>query len=72
MRQISKGILLNNELVYAMPRHTWTGNGTGNGMGERNGGNRLGNIKVIQYIKEQSIACQSIALDISFHQMASQ
>ena len=37
------------------------GNGTGSGNG-----------KVIQYIKELRIALQSISIDISFHQVASQ
>ena len=35
-----------------------------------NGGNRSGNRKVIQCIQEQSIAWQSTARDISFHQVA--
>ena len=44
---------------------TW--NGTGNGME-----NRSGKRKVIQYIKTQSKALQSTALDVSFHHVASQ
>ena len=45
------------------------GESPGNGMGEWNGS---GNRKVMQDIKEPSISSDSTALDVSFHQVASQ
>ena len=45
------------------------GESPGNGMGEWNGS---GNRKVMQDIKEPNIASDSTALEVSFHQVASQ
>ena len=67
---IMEGLLLNwKEYTYIYTAISKKGNGTGNGMGNGTGS---GNGKVIQYIKELSIALQSTSMDISFHQVASQ